>query len=305
MPEAWSVAAARRSRNAGPTSGCLASVRTTSTREHVGGALPDRQHLGVAEQPGDAGVLDVAGAAEALQVLAGRGDGELAGGQLGQRGDQAQLAAGRRVAVHLGPAEQREGVRGQREGGLRVDGQRAPACCGATDWRSTVHPRHCARRRRPGRRPGRGASRPRRRRRCAAGSLDEGHHPGQPAAGRVADRQGVRVVQPHLGGRHGPGAELVLEPVQGQPGRGPSGGAVKPASGQSAAYRGTRNGARRPAARPAPSGRASATAIAESIAEQNHFSPAGARSRRPPAAPSWWPGRRRTRPATRSSTVHW
>src|SRR5439155_12373626 len=79
--------------------------------EDVGGAFPDRQDLGVAEQAGDAGVLDVAGAAEAFDVLAGRGHREAAGAELGQRGGQPQRGRGRRVAA-FGPAEQGEAVPG-------------------------------------------------------------------------------------------------------------------------------------------------------------------------------------------------
>ncbi len=52
-------------------------------REHVGRALPDREHLRVAEEQRQPGVLDVAGAAERLEDLAGHGH------RLARRGELA------------------------------------------------------------------------------------------------------------------------------------------------------------------------------------------------------------------------
>jgi hypothetical protein len=46
-------------------------------REDVGGPLPDRQHLGVAEQHREVGVLDVAGPTERLDRLGRARDGLL------------------------------------------------------------------------------------------------------------------------------------------------------------------------------------------------------------------------------------
>ena len=58
--------------------------------EHVGGALPDGQGLGVPQQAGEPGRLDVAGAPEALQGLAGDPHRLLAQGELGDGNEAAQ-----------------------------------------------------------------------------------------------------------------------------------------------------------------------------------------------------------------------
>ena len=59
-------------------------------RKDVRRALPDRQHLGVAQQDREAAVLDVADAAEALEDLRDAGDRLLSGHELDQRRRQAQ-----------------------------------------------------------------------------------------------------------------------------------------------------------------------------------------------------------------------
>ena len=62
-------------------------------RQHVGRAFPDRVHLRVAQQLRDAGVLDVAGAAERLAGFRRDAHRELAGPELRQRRQQAQQRA--------------------------------------------------------------------------------------------------------------------------------------------------------------------------------------------------------------------
>ena len=165
--------------------------------------------------------------------------------QLGQRGDQPQLGRpARRVAAHLDPAEQRERVPGQRERAGRVDRRGCPGWPGAAASRraaSAGDPARAGVRR--GRRPG-----PRRIPPAAAAALcsrvtttsviirTRPRLAGSPSGRAYASSQA------DLGGGQRPGAELVLEPVQATPGAGAS-GAASPASGESAAYRGTRNGA--------------------------------------------------------------
>src|SRR5690606_27611958 len=65
------------------------------------------------------------------------------------------------------------------------------------------------------------------------------------------------------------------------PGAGARGSVPAGASGESAAYRGTRNGASVRLPGGAPSGRASATATGASTAEQNHLSPASSHAPSP------------------------
>ncbi len=93
-------------------------------RQHVGGALPDGQHLGVAQQLRQVGVLDVARAAEGLQSLAGACHGLLARGQL--RDGQQQAERGTlRVGGDPGllTAEQCHGAEHQLQAGLVFDPQ--------------------------------------------------------------------------------------------------------------------------------------------------------------------------------------
>ncbi len=105
-----------------------------------------------------------------------------------------------------------------------------------------------------------------------AGDDDEGHHPGQPAAVRVAHRQRVGVGQPDLGRRHRAGAELVLEPVQPDTGGGRVGGGGE--TGQRGISRVPGDEERCQAFATGDGvGGPRAIAMAESMAEQNHFSP--------------------------------
>ena len=54
-------------------------------RQHVGGAFPNRQHLGIGEQAGQAGVFDIASAAATFDGFGQCGHDLLAGGELGNR----------------------------------------------------------------------------------------------------------------------------------------------------------------------------------------------------------------------------
>ena len=77
---------------------------------HVAGSLPDAGERRVAQQEGQAGVLDIAVAAEALQRLGGVRRGALADVVLHDRGGEA--AEGRLVAVvALGDAQRGHGRR--------------------------------------------------------------------------------------------------------------------------------------------------------------------------------------------------
>ena len=90
-------------------------------RQHVRRPFPDRQHLRIAQQRRDAGVLDVARPAERLADFGKPGDHELAGEQLHDRRDQAQQRAGRVVAARmLAPAEQLDGEEHEVRGGLEL-----------------------------------------------------------------------------------------------------------------------------------------------------------------------------------------
>src|SRR6266511_4224494 len=63
--------------------GLLPGFRAQQVKaQDVRRALPDGQHLSVAQEARDAGVLDVPGAAEGLDHLAGMGYGVLGGQQL-------------------------------------------------------------------------------------------------------------------------------------------------------------------------------------------------------------------------------
>ena len=185
--------------------------------EHVRRPLPDRQHLGVAQEPGDPGVLHVARPAEALDHLGGERDRLLRGGELRERGHGAQERAvgGGRLAA-LGAPEQRRGPEGEQErplalgleAGQGVAVQRLRRERGAEgDAASRVVPGEVER---PPHARGRDHRVPRARdvehRRDGADAVREPPH-----------RGGPRAVERQLGGGELAGAELVLEPVHEDP----------------------------------------------------------------------------------------
>ena len=191
-------------------------------RQHVGGALPDRQDLGVAQQLGQAGVLDVAGAAAALDRLRRDRHRLLGGGQLGDRGQrphQPGLVIGGDAALeaaeHGDGAEreqERAGVLGLEAGqGVGVErlvgeqgAERAPAA-GVVAGEVEAAP-HAADR---AHRVPRAGDRQHRR-------------DGADAVARAADQDRRRAVEGQLRGRHLAGAQLVLEPVDADAGRQPA-----------------------------------------------------------------------------------
>ena len=164
-------------------------------------------------------------------------------------------------------------MRGQGERARRVDRQARRGWPGAAGCPPTARPRHCRLGVRPG--VGQAATHPGRRRRALCSRVTTTRviartRPGtvgSPNGSAYASRSPISAV----GNARVPSLSLSRRTTT--PGAGPCGAAVAPASGESTAYRGTRNGARTRLPRPAPSGRANATAIAASAAEQNHFSP--------------------------------
>ncbi len=182
-------------------------------REHVGRAFPDRQHLGVAQQHRDAGVLDVAGAAEGFEALADDGDGLLAGHQLGdglQQPEQRPLL----VADDAGllAAEQGDGAEDELEGRLRlrlhprqrVDVQRL---LGKRRAEGDAAPRVVARQRHAAAHEAGGADR-------IPGARDVEHRGDHARAVRQpADGLGESAVELQLRGRERARAELVLQAV--------------------------------------------------------------------------------------------
>ena len=211
------------------------------------------------------------------------------------------------VAVDLDPAQQREGVGGQGERGLRVDGQRGQRRAVQRVGRPTVHPRHCGRRRRPGRRRDRGACRRRPRRRCAGGSPRPASSSG-PARRRPGSPTGRAYAScsPTSAVGHGPGAELVLEPVQPNAGRGRVGAIGGAGQRRVARVAGDQERRQALAARTHPvrpdqrhrHGRVDGRA--EPLLALDAPGSVGGRDGR-----SWWPARRPSHPATRSSTGRW
>src|SRR6266511_144882 len=73
--------------------GLLPGFRAQQVKaQDVRRALPDGQHLGVAQEARDAGVLDVPGAAEGLDHLAGMGYSILGSEQLDGRDERSKRA---------------------------------------------------------------------------------------------------------------------------------------------------------------------------------------------------------------------
>ncbi len=88
-------------------------------RQHVRRAFPDRHHLAIAQQQGQAGVLHIACAAVGLQHLRGHGHRLPPRRQLGNGREQPQqVALGRANVARLVPADEFHQVETEVEGGL-------------------------------------------------------------------------------------------------------------------------------------------------------------------------------------------
>ena len=209
--------AGRRATNERREPGIQVRTQQRVERQHVGGALPDRQDVGVAQQRGESRVLDVACAAEALDDFAHDADGLLAGDELRERRDEPEERA--LLVVDLAallPAVQLDQQEGEQE--------RAPGL--RFECRECVHVQRLPRERLSEGLAPRGVRA--RERESAAHRCDRAHavpHAGHDehrldrprAVERLRHQLRACTLEHQLGGRHLARPELVLQPVDAHP----------------------------------------------------------------------------------------